>query len=313
MNKTRVKNIINRWKGQATDFSPIIAASDMISSTVLRHSNGRLKHNLNEFYYNKAKKIIYNRYHHVVDKWNFELDISVLSNFNTELPIYIFWWQSLDNAPGLIRFAVKEIKERAVNPVVVIDKNNWKSFVELPDYAVRGVSDGSLSITAFSDILRYNLLAQSGGMWIDPTCYLSENFSDDIYQYPFYTINHQDAWEHPICMGKWSTFFLCCGENNPLFGYLADMINHYWKNEKSLAVYLLPDVFFSIGYDHIRYIKKIIDNVPINNVSRVKLISSLVNNHGRDFDRLLNDIQDGTYIHKLTYKTYIAKFDGEHK
>ncbi len=308
VNKSRLINIIHRWYGQARDFSPMIALSDIICSTVLRKSNGELKHKLNIYYYDKAKNIIKQRYYDIIKNWNFPVNINDLPCFNKQLPIYIFWWQSLDNAPGLIKETIKIIQEKSENPVVILDRNNFSSFINLPDYVVRNVQNEDLSITAFSDILRYNLLAKTGGMWIDPTCYLSKSFSDEIYQYPFYTINHQDAWEHPICKGKWSTFFLCSGENNPLFGYLRDMINSYWEHEKNLAVYLLPDVFFAIGYENIQYIREIIDMVPPNNTERTKLLKSLRENNGKYFEQLLAKIDKKTYIHKLTYKTYIDKF-----
>lgn len=311
MNRVRIKNIVNRWKGQAKDFSISIALGDIVCSTVLRKSNGPLKHSINEKYYNKAKDIILQRYQYVVDKWNVENDVSILKNFNKKLPIYIFWWQSIEDAPGLIVSCIDRIKELAENPVIVVDKNNWSELVDLPKFAVNAVNTGNISLTTFSDILRYNLLAKTGGMWIDPTCYLSHKFDEEVYEYPFYTINHGDIWEHPICKGKWSTFFLCSGENNPLFGFISDMINEYWKNEKSLAVYLLPDVFFSIGYENIPYIKKVIDIVPENNRDRVKLIKMLSQSKGKNFDELVEKVDKQTYIHKLTYKTYIEKFDGD--
>ena len=61
MNRVRIKNIVNRWKGQAKDFSISIALGDIVCSTVLRKSNGPLKHSINEKYYNKAKDIILQR------------------------------------------------------------------------------------------------------------------------------------------------------------------------------------------------------------------------------------------------------------
>lgn len=35
MNRVRIKNIVNRWKGQAKDFSISIALEDIVCSTVL--------------------------------------------------------------------------------------------------------------------------------------------------------------------------------------------------------------------------------------------------------------------------------------
>ena len=51
--------------------------------------------------------------------------------------------------------------------------------------------------------------------------------------------------------------------------------------------------------------------VPENNRDRVKLIKMLSQSKGKNFDELVEKVDKQTYIHKLTYKTYIEKFDGD--
>jgi hypothetical protein len=53
--------------------------------------------------------------------------------------------------------------------VCLIDRDNIKEFPNL-GWALRLLEEGGMSIQAFSDILRINLLSSLGGVWADATC-----------------------------------------------------------------------------------------------------------------------------------------------
>ncbi len=311
MNIIRVKNITKRWWGQFWYFSPKIAASDFMVSTVLRKSNGRLKHNLNRYYYNKAKDIILNRYYKVVNKWkNYEFDFSTENNIKNNCKVFVFWWQGYSDMPYIVKECIKNIKKYNINnEVIVIDKNTWQKYTYIPNYIIELRQKNVINFTLFSDILRCCLLYENGGIWIDPTCYVTKAFEDNIYNLPFYSIKHGETWEHPICKGYWATFFLACGKENPILGFMRDLFFEYWKREKSFIVYLSLDLFLAIAYEQFDYAKKMIDDVPVNNRNRDKLRNMLLDNGGKDFIYLLNKIDDETYINKLTYKMKIEKID----
>jgi len=302
MNVERIKNIFKRWSGQMTFFSPTIALSDVLVSTVLRKRNGKIKHFINCYCYEKAKSIIYNRYKPVLNRWK---NVKICDrNIEDTCNIYLFWWQGFDNAPKIVKECVKTIENhRGNHPVIYLSKDNWNEFCTIPGTTLNKLDKIGASKTLFSDVLRYNLLYQNGGIWIDPTCYVTSELEDEIYNFPFYTIRHGDDYTYPVAKGLWST----C-KFNPLFGYVADIFTAYWDNESALAVYLLPDVFLALGYEHIAAFKDMIDKVPLNNQKRNLLRESLFKANGKGFDKILNEINDGTYINKITYKMEIDKF-----
>ena len=304
--KKRLKNLSYRWYGQWKYFSPVIATCDFLSSTVFRKSLS-MKHYLNGYYYTKAQKIIEYKYVDVINRWK---NVKFTpSNIKSNSYIFIFWWQGLENAPVIIKKCVSSIvKHSGEHQVVIIDKNNWNQYTVLPDYILELLQQKKMTVTWFSDILRCHLLYDNGGIWIDPTCYMSDNFDADIYTLPFYSIKHGDDYEFPICKGDWATFFLATYKKNPLFGFLCDLFDTYWKNEKVFIVYLSIDLFLSIAYDNLNYARKMINDIPMNNVYRDMLREELLKNKGKNFEKILKNINKDTYIHKLTYKMYIEKW-----
>lgn len=312
MNKKRIKNIILRWKGQWLYFSPLIAIGDFLCSTIFRFNNSRIKHIISKKYYNLAQIIITNRYKTVIEKWENKFDKKEKNTFekiNKSSRIFIFWWQGEENSPEIIKDCIFAIRSHAgEHAVTIIDKDTWMKYTNIPDYILKKVNEGIINFTLFSDILRCALLYDNGGIWIDPTCYVTRDFSDDMYNKTFYTIKHGDSWEFPICKGYWATYFLAAGKNNPLLGFSRDLFFEFWKKEKAFIVYLSIDLFFSIAYDNFDFAKKMIDDVPYNNRNRDNLRNKLANNGGKDFDILLSQVDKETYINKLTYKMYIEKY-----
>lgn len=309
MNINRVKNIVKRWKGQWLYFSPKIAISDFLVSTVFRKSNGKIKHNLNVFYYNKAKSIICERYPEVVKKWKCQkMDLDKIERVSCESKIFVFWWQGYSDMPYIVRECIKTINEHSgKHEMVIIDKDSWANYATIPNYILQLRNQGTINFTLFSDILRCCLLYENGGIWIDPTCYITEDFHADIYDYAFYTIKHGDNWSHPICKGYWATFFLACGKKNPIIGFMRELFFEYWKHEKFFVVYLSLDLFLAIAYENFDYAKKMIDDIPYNNRGRDQLREMLVKSKGRNFKELIKEVESNTYINKLTYKMNIEK------
>lgn len=300
----RIKNICRRWKGQWIYFSPTIAVGDFICATILRKSNSKIKHRISQSYYKVAQNLIEDKYRHVINGWR---DVeNEATNIEENCSIFIFWWQGVENLPGICSYCVESIKAHSgKHPVIIIDKNNYNRYTSIPAYITQKVEGGVISLTLFSDILRCALLCERGGIWIDSTCFMSDDFEMEIYKHSFYTIKHGDDWKVPVCKGYWATFMLASSRGNPLMGFMRDMFYEFWKSEKAFIVYLSLDLFLSIAYDNFSWARVMIDSIPYNNRDRDKLRELLIKSKGRGFEVYTKMVKDGTYIHKLTYKMFI--------
>ena len=91
-------------------------------------------------------------------------------NIPDDSPIWIMWFQGINNAPHIIKACIQSILiNRAKHPVIFLDKSNIKKYLELPEYILSKFEDRLFTITHFSDIVRMALLSKFGGYWIDST------------------------------------------------------------------------------------------------------------------------------------------------
>lgn len=84
--------------------------------------------------------------------------------------VWFCWLQGMDNAPDLIKAcyhaACRYMPEREI---ILIDEENYLSFVEMPEFIVEKRKKGIIPAALFSDLLRLELLIKYGGTWIDST------------------------------------------------------------------------------------------------------------------------------------------------
>ena len=103
-------------------------------------------------------------------------------------PIWVCWWSGFDSAPDLVRQCVRSIYQNAgTHPVHFISEETCSEYLEVPDYIAEKVKNGSMGPAHFSDYLRFSLLAEYGGLWLDATVFLSEEIPEAYFQMPVFT------------------------------------------------------------------------------------------------------------------------------
>lgn len=212
--------------------------------------------------------------------------------------IWIFWWQGVENAPDIVKKCIK--KCIIFSNVVVIDKNNYKKYVDVEAVIFEKLQKGNISLTHFSDILRMKLLSKYGGYWVDATVYLSENVFSNIMDKEFFTpklsLNNKAASK-----GKWCGFFIG-GRNVVLFKFVNECFMQYWAKHNCIIDYFLIDYVINLAYENILSIKKLIDDNQFNNLN----IYELNNIKNMKYDeQKLKGIFNSNSIHKLSYKDYL--------
>ena len=165
-------------------------------------------------------------------------------------PIWVFWWQGLESAPTRVKACVDSIKRNAASrDVIVIAKDNVREYTDLPDYAFRKLTEGEITITHFSDILRFNLLKLHGGLWMDATLYAFRPLDSSRYSGPFFTCcGYPDPTFFNVSDGRWTGFFIGGVREEPLFEFMDRFFALYWERNNSLADYFLIDYALDYAY-----------------------------------------------------------------
>ena len=94
-------------------------------------------------------------------------------NIPEDSPIWVMWYQGIDNAPPIVKSCIQSIIEnRAEHTVHIISKYNLNKYIKLPSYLKQKFNKRKFGITHFSDIIRFALLSKYGGYWLDSTYFI---------------------------------------------------------------------------------------------------------------------------------------------
>ncbi|MDN6068880.1 capsular polysaccharide synthesis protein [Leuconostoc sp.] len=214
--------------------------------------------------------------------------------------IWIMWLQGLENAPCLVKKAVKSIKQSLPEQrVVILDASNFQDYVDVPLNIIDKWKLGVISNPHFSDIVRMELLIQKGGTWFDATIMLDRNFDtlQNILE-SNQTFFFQNMRPGQMGNSIWlSTWFIHTCSNEPTLIRVREILYDYWQNHNYLIDYFLFHIIWHLVYEfhdaEYKKIKKISNSTPLQ-------LMYLLNekNNATLTEEILHDFP----LQKLTYK-----------
>jgi len=190
----------------------------------------------------------------------------------------VIWWcwlQGKEQAPQIVNACLnslmREFKGSSVQEVQglsdgyeikVIDAENWKEYVELPDYIEKKWEKKHIPPALFSDLLRLELLIKYGGSWIDSTvlCTGSKEFeslssssgstsSPSVQEFKKYLeadlflFQYTKQGSIPVSISNW---FISACSNNEVLMVLREMLYAYWKDYDCVLDYYIFHLFFAM-------------------------------------------------------------------
>lgn len=182
------------------------------------------------------------------------------------------WWQGEKNAPDIIKACWESKKRNLPKSVkqIIITEENYKKYVDIPDYIMSKVNEGNIRLTHLSDIIRSILLYKYGGIWMDAAILMTapmpkECLENTLYtrraydgQYPYYARFGSDL--------SWNIQFFCAKPGNVLFQFWMEAFFYYFKKNNKLKYYMTSDYFLSIATNIFPQIREQFLKIPFNNV-----------------------------------------------
>ena len=139
--------------------------------------------------------------------------------------IFTYWHQGLDDAPPLVNCCVERMRQ--MNPsweVIVHDAGSAESIVQSIPVSARKLD--RLSLPHLSDLIRTSLLIDHGGVWIDPTVYLSQSLDTWIHSRMGAGIF---LFSNPGRDRLISNWFIAASPSNAILKELFDALCEYWE------------------------------------------------------------------------------------
>lgn len=216
-------------------------------------------------------------------------------------PIWIFWWQGEEDAPELVQLCIKSIRENSGKHVVhVVTKDNYAQFTNISSHIIQKLEDEIISLTHFSDVLRMNLLATNGGLWLDATIFCAKKIEDFVFEKPIYTGRNSRGDYKNISNWNWTIYGIAGWKHNTLFQVISKLLDVYWEENNYLVEYYMTDYFMKMAYDMIPGVKIDIESIEENNMEQMELCCMF--NEIADETKYKEVVCNSTWLHKLTWK-----------
>ncbi len=234
-------------------------------------------------------------------------------NFTTVTPkknksdnIWVFWYQGEQAMPEIVKETFTSVKNNANgHKVILITKDNLETYLKIPNIIKERVSEGKITITEYSDIIRFWLLFDYGGLWIDATVLVTRLIPERIFELPVFTIRNDLDKNSPlyyisVAHLRWTTYVFGGKAGNPLFSFIRDVLIDYNSKEPALIDYLLLDYVIEYACRRSPKIRNVMNGIPESNVYKEDLINRL--NATFPDENTISLLKSDTFFFKLSYK-----------
>ena len=238
---------------------------------------------------------------------NYELN----NSFNKSSDkIWIFWWQGKEKMPALVKNCYTSVvRNYDEGKVILITKNNFSEYTDISENILKLLKKGKITLTHFSDILRFNLLKNYGGLWLDATVFVSKEIDKNKFS-EFYTCSGYDDEDYFfVTKGNWCGFLIGGSSSNSLFSFMDKFFEIYWTNTDELLDYFLIDYALNYAWEkNIGGFKSFTQkNIHKDNPNLFNLQNKLNERFNEKDWKILSN---NTNMFKLSYKKKILNRNG---
>lgn len=184
--------------------------------------------------------------------------------------IWTMWQQGESQMPETVKASMKTIKDFAKRngcEFHLLTDENLHSYITISKDIIEKYKEKKLKAAHYSDIVRFSLLYQYGGIWMDATLFVSPYATLEMFEEEFFSLNHPpldtNKMERTICDYKWSGYFLAGQKKGPHFKHIRDIYIYYIRKYPLFLHYLMMDYFILSEYDSNPEFKTLVDGLPI--------------------------------------------------
>lgn len=164
--------------------------------------------------------------------------------------IFVFWWDGFENAPRIVKKCLDSIiRYNPSRNVIKISEENFRDYTNINQKIIDEFYKGNISVQTFSDILRFNLLMNNGGAWIDATILFLGEFDlfKGLEDKSFNSLNFSSSasflqYKNETC--SWSGYFIASRKNAYFVTVMNSLFEEYFLTYGNYPIYFFIDVLF---------------------------------------------------------------------
>ena len=185
----------------------------------------------------------------------------------SEMPgtIWTLWWQMEEDLPEIVKMCHASVnRHRGNHPFRILTRENYQEYVTLPDYIIDKFRSGEITITYLSDIIRFALLSQYGGLWVDSAIFVADRIPEEVFTAEYFTVRRPLASKNGnVSQNRWTSFLQAAQKGNILCRFVFDFLTEYWRTQKYIINNFLLDYTIALAYDELPQCRKLLDALPV--------------------------------------------------
>lgn len=166
--------------------------------------------------------------------------------------VFVFWWDGFDAAPDIVQHCFASVSNsfQGCN-IIKISKHNYLKYTDIHPTILKDYNAGKISVQTFSDILRFNLLKNNGGLWIDATIYFEKpyNLLDGLVNKSVESVSFSTSANFIQYKGEkcsWSGYFFASRKNSVLVQAMDKIFREYYLIYHTYSIYFFIDAALMI-------------------------------------------------------------------
>lgn len=175
-----------------------------------------------------------------------------LQTATIEKNVFVFWWDGFEMGPLIVKKCLERVKQIYSDAkIITISKQNFKEYTTINQQILDGFENGKISIQTFSDILRFNLLKNHGGLWVDATIYFLKPYPifEQLENKSYESFAFKDTIDFLIYKGNkcsWSSYLQAARKGSVLIGAMDFIFQEYYLKYGDYGLYFFIDAALMI-------------------------------------------------------------------
>ncbi|EPJ9743955.1 capsular polysaccharide synthesis protein [Klebsiella oxytoca] len=221
-------------------------------------------------------------------------------NIPAEHVIWTAWLQGGDKLPPLISRCINSFSKVHNKKIFIIDVYNFSDYISIPETIVEKFNSGKISYAAFSEIIRLELLAEYGGLWLDATIFIDRDISYLLENKKYVCLRASNDMTHGNLMGVFPVYFIYSDGHSEGVTKIRNYLREYWLSFDIQIDYFLVDYIFKYVYLRNNNFKNDNDIIPLLGLNRF-LLNDVMSKAYNELDS--QQLRDNTVpVYKLSNK-----------
>ena len=257
------------------------------------------------------EKWLYAEFSEEIDFWKSQDETAISFPKVKEAPIWFCWLQGMEVMPALPMAMFTQVKRHSGgHPVHFICEDNLNQYVQLPRHVFDKYKNHKISAAFYTDIIRFALLREYGGLWVDSTVFINKDIDDTIFDLAFWNVKGLDR-RFKYCTTiigarDWQSYALASQPNSLFSRMVFDLLIKYTEKYDSILEYFFVFYLAKFARESVPIIRNEYHLIPENN-TRCELLQTYLLDKSID----ICDIRENdTWLYKLSRHIWNDEYIG---